>query len=110
MDAAIAAIQEGATGKQVKGAAMAKKYKEGAEGESNLECWSCPVEVKVAESTACEIITPQLTTVRVNRGDIGRLAINTLIDRIENPHPYHIHTQISSDLIIRKSVRDISQV
>ena len=60
--------------------------------------------------TACEIITPQLTTVRVNRGDIGRLAINTLIDRIENPHPYHIHTQISSDLIIRKSVRDISQV
>ena len=34
MDAAIAAIQEGATGKQVKGAALAKMYQEGAEGES----------------------------------------------------------------------------
>ena len=59
---------------------------------------------------ACEFITPQLTTMRVNQDDIGRLAVQTLVDRINNPHSYHIHTQVSSDLIIRKSVKNICNV
>lgn len=57
--------------------------------------------------TACEICSPPLTTVRVNRNDIGRIAVNTLIERIQMPHDYYIHTHVSSKLVFRKSVLDL---
>ncbi len=57
--------------------------------------------------TVCEICTPPLTTIQVNRNDIGKIAANTLIQRIQHPHSYHISIHVSSELIIRKSVQDI---
>ncbi len=56
---------------------------------------------------ACEICSPPLTTIRVNRNDIGRIAVNTLINRIRTPHSYYVHTYVSSELIVRKSVKKI---
>ncbi len=58
--------------------------------------------------TACEVFEPPLTTIRVNRTDIGRLAVMRLIDKMEEPGDFYTCTQVLSDLIIRKSVKDIS--
>lgn len=56
----------------------------------------------------CEFTDPPLTTTRVNRNDIGRIAVNQLINRIRNKHLPCTTTQVSSDLIIRQSVRRLS--
>ena len=56
---------------------------------------------------ACEVSSPPLTTVQVNRNDIGKIATNTLIERIKNPHSYYINIRVSSKLIIRESVQNI---
>ncbi len=58
--------------------------------------------------TACEVCYPRLTTVRVNRTDIGAETIKMLVARIHNPHKYYMKVQISSELIVRDSVRKIN--
>lgn len=56
---------------------------------------------------ASEICSPQLTTIRVNQRDIGRVAVKVLIDKIKNPRDYYLQVNISSDLIERDSVKHI---
>lgn len=56
----------------------------------------------------CEFTDPPLTTTRVNRNDIGRIAVHQLINRIRNHNLPCTTTQVSSDLVIRQSVRQIS--
>ena len=56
---------------------------------------------------ACEISEPTLTTNRVNHLDIGRLTMQRLAEIIRNPGAYYTTTQVSSDLIVRDSVKDL---
>lgn len=54
--------------------------------------------------SVCEVCTPKLTTIRVNRKDIGAIAVETLVKRIENPHNYYVSIQVSGELVERDSI------
>lgn len=56
----------------------------------------------------CELVLPQLTTVRVNHCDIGRLAFERLLQLIEHEDDFYTITQISSEIVTRQSVRDLN--
>ncbi len=43
------------------------------------------------DNAACEVCVPQLTTIRVNHTDIGRIAVDNLFARIKEPHSYNVH-------------------
>lgn len=58
---------------------------------------------------ACEICTPSLTTMRVNRNDLGRITVKQLLEKVENKGDYHAQLQISSELVIRNSVHKIEK-
>ena len=58
---------------------------------------------------ACEVCDPPLTTIRVNRADIGAIAVDQLICRIQSPHGCYICTQVSSELVVRESVKDLRE-
>ena len=60
----------------------------------------------VAISTASE---PPLTTVRVNHSDIGRFAARILMDRISSPRSCNVSLQVSSQFIIRNSVKNLNK-
>lgn len=53
------------------------------------------------------IAHPPLTTVHVPRFDIGRLAVQKLVARVEDPLPYTCVTHLSTTLVERESVRSI---
>lgn len=53
------------------------------------------------------ISEPPLTTLRVNHSDIGRIAAKVLLDRLERLSSRPLTMQISSELIIRESVKNI---
>lgn len=76
------------------------------------ECgYQVPEDISIIgfdDNTACEVCSPQLTTIRVNRTDIGRIAADNLITRIRYPHSYNTHVEVSSELIVRQSVKNIS--
>lgn len=55
----------------------------------------------------CEVSEPPLTTTRVNKKDVGKLAVRRLLEIMDGPKNYYTTTQVSSKLIIRKSVRKI---
>ena len=54
----------------------------------------------------CEVIEPPLTSIHVNTTDIGKLAARRLLQKIKDPHDYHLTTLISSTLVRRASVLD----
>ncbi len=54
------------------------------------------------------IIDPPLTTVKVQKERMGRLAMSRLIDRIEKQMPERIMLHIRSELVSRGSVADIT--
>lgn len=56
----------------------------------------------------CEIYDPPLTTIRCNRKDIGRLALERLIDIMSQERDFFTTTYVSSNLIIRKSVNKLN--
>ena len=58
--------------------------------------------------TACEVCFPQLTTVRVNRTDIGAEAVKILLSRINTPHDHYMKVLISSEFIVRDSVLNLN--
>ena len=55
----------------------------------------------------CSIMNPPLSTIRIQKESMGKLAISRLISRIENILPERITMRISADLIIRDSVKKI---
>jgi len=55
----------------------------------------------------CKMISPQLTTMRVEMELMGTLAIRELLGCIENKQEPHRHIQIAVNLIERESVRKI---
>lgn len=56
---------------------------------------------------ACEIFDPPLTTVRCNRHDIGRISFERLIDVMSEKKEYYTTTHISSELVVRGSVKKL---
>ena len=58
----------------------------------------------VSVSAACE---PPLTTTRVNHAEIGKIAVRVLLDRLANPRKCTTTTQVSSELILRSSVKKL---
>ena len=58
---------------------------------------------------AAAISNPPLTTTRVNHGDSGRIAATVLADIIEKKdRGFRSYTQISSQLVIRESVKNLN--
>ena len=57
---------------------------------------------------ATTLVTPALTTVRVSRHDLGRLAIQMLSQRIENPDHAPQHLLTAERIIVRDSVRNLN--
>lgn len=56
---------------------------------------------------ATTLVTPALTTVRVSRYDLGRIAIQLLKDRIANPDRLPQHILTAERMIMRDSVRNL---
>jgi LacI family transcriptional regulator len=59
-------------------------------------------------NTNAENTIPPLTTMNVDKVSIGRLAVQMIINRAENPEQGHISTIVHPNLVERKSVRDLS--
>ena len=57
----------------------------------------------------CAISSPGLTTIRVFKQDMGRMAVKRLIDRMENPGSIHTKTEICTEFIERESVRVLNK-
>ncbi len=51
----------------------------------------------------CEVFDPPLTTIQVNKADIGRIAVRCLIEKSTTHAQHHTYTQISTTLIPRGS-------
>lgn len=59
--------------------------------------------------TASSVSTPPLTTIRVNHGDISRIATELLIRKIRNPYrSYFTATQVLSEFVSRGSVKKLN--
>ncbi|GAP40209.1 LacI family DNA-binding transcriptional regulator [Flexilinea flocculi] len=54
------------------------------------------------------INTPSLTTMRISRSSIGKLAVDTLLKRIAHPDSPNLHIQISGQLIERHSTKKLN--
>lgn len=52
---------------------------------------------------------PMLTTIRVPRDEMGRLAVKLLIDRIKGEHQSVVRMEMESRLIIRESCHSVSE-
>lgn len=57
----------------------------------------------------CEISSPRLTSLRVPKQEMGRLAVRKIIDMIKGNDNVHVKIQVCTEFIERDSVRDISQ-
>ncbi|PHV70435.1 LacI family transcriptional regulator [Sporanaerobium hydrogeniformans] len=57
----------------------------------------------------CNISSPSLTTVRVFKQDMGRLAVRKLIDRIQNGVGINTKTEIGTEFIERDSVCELKK-
>lgn len=70
-----------------------------------------PEDVSVVghdDVSATTLVTPALTTVRVSRHDLGRIAIQVLSDRTENPDHLPQHILTAERMIVRDSVRSLN--
>lgn len=55
----------------------------------------------------CQISSPRLTTIRVDKKELGKRSIMQLIDLVEGRYSGSFHTILSTKLIERESVREI---
>ncbi|TAH68622.1 MAG: LacI family transcriptional regulator [Anaerolineaceae bacterium] len=56
-----------------------------------------------------EIASPPLTTVRVPKQEMGRLAVRKLIDMIDEPRSAKVRMQVCTSFIERESVKNLTQ-
>lgn len=56
---------------------------------------------------ACLISEPSLSTIQINRTDIGRIAVDRLIEKINNKSSCYTETHVLSNLVIRQSFRPL---
>ena len=57
----------------------------------------------------CGISSPSLTTIRVFKQDMGRMAVKRLIDKIQNKNSIHTKTEICTEFVERESVRALNE-
>ena len=57
----------------------------------------------------CEIASPRLTTLRVNKQEMGQLAVRRMIEQIKFGSDTKIKIEVSTHFIERDSVRDITK-
>lgn len=57
----------------------------------------------------CEIVSPRLTSLRVPKQEMGKVAARNMIDRMEHGSDIVIKTQICAAFMERDSVRDLSR-
>jgi len=55
----------------------------------------------------CEIIDPPLTTIKVFKHSLGKLAVDRLLARMQDEVGEVIRIEVATDLVNRKSVRDL---
>ncbi len=55
----------------------------------------------------CSIFSPPVSTIRIQKERMGKLAVSRLIERIERPTPERITLRLSSDLMLRESVKKL---
>lgn len=58
----------------------------------------------------CEISTPSLTTIRFFQQELGKVAVQRLIQRIQNNNIVPVRIQISTKLVERESVKTIKKI
>jgi len=55
----------------------------------------------------CEIIDPPLTTVKVMKHSLGKLAVDRLLDRMQGTVDEVVRIEVATELVSRRSVRQI---
>lgn len=55
----------------------------------------------------CEILDPPLSTVRVNKSQMGAVAVRQLDYIISHPTAEHLHVEVNTSLVIRNSLRTV---
>ena len=58
----------------------------------------------------CEIIDPPLTTIKVYKHSLGRLAVDRLLARMQDEAEEVIRIEVATRLVHRSSVRDMNQI
>ena len=74
--------------------------------------YSLPQDVSVVgfdDMPYCTMMRPQLTTVRVNNAGMGGVAIRRLSDAISNKADETVKILLRTELIVRKSVKEVMQ-
>lgn len=66
--------------------------------------------VSIDDVEMCKYCTPMLSSIHISKGDLGRFAVKTLIDRIEGGHSTPIKIDIPFTLIERESCTKNKQV
>ena len=57
----------------------------------------------------CEIIDPPLTTIKVQKRSLGRLAVDRLLARMQEDVDEYVRIEVATELVSRSSVRDLNQ-
>ena len=58
----------------------------------------------------CEIIDPPLTTIKVYKHSLGRLAVDRLLARMQDEVGEVIRIEVATQLVSRMSVRNMNQI
>ena len=69
--------------------------------------YQVPEEVSLVgfdDLPAATIMLPALTTIHVPKHDIGKMAVQKLIEQVKNPHEFTCTTHISTTFVERDSV------
>ena len=56
---------------------------------------------------ASQVAKPELTTIESNYSEMGKISVRNLLRRVQSPNEICLRTQISTNLIKRKSVKDL---
>ncbi len=61
--------------------------------------------VGIDDMPFCKMVSPQLTTIRIHKEEIGRHAVNILVEKINKDFLYTQTVLVDTELIVRESVK-----
>ncbi len=62
-----------------------------------------PSIISIDNISEAQNTKPMLTTINIPKNDMGRLAVNMLIDRMKKNHEEFVHVELQSKLVVRES-------